>query len=472
MSAEFGIMGLGVMGKSLCLNLANKGFHLALYNRRLEGVEEDVADQFIEQHPSLKNARGYEQLAAFVKYLEVPRKILLMVPAGKAVDQLIEQLIPKLSPGDILIDGGNSHYKETQRRIQELHEHQIHFIGAGISGGEEGALKGPSIMPGGNPEAYALVSRYLENIAARDQVGKACCAYIGPDGAGHFVKMVHNGIEYAEMQLLTEVYSLFRFGQGKNPDQIAEILESWKSQGLNSYLLEITVDILRRKEENDWLLDKVLDQAANKGTGSWTTVAASELGVPATMITAALFARYLSSFKQERLHAEEAFAFSTHKSGNGHELAVEDIRFAYQTARIINHHQGFQLIQAAAQEYAWQLNLAEIARIWTNGCIIRSDLMEKLAQSRWEESNLLLQSPFKEETRAHSHHLGQVVSEAVFQGIPLPCMAAAIQYLQAYVQGNSAANLIQAQRDYFGAHTYQRIDDPSRKAFHSDWKGN
>jgi 6-phosphogluconate dehydrogenase len=464
--SEFGLIGLGVMGKSLSLNLAENNFKLSLYNRHQDGIEENIARDFIDSHELLQKAKGFDDLEAFIASLEVPRKIFMMIKAGPALDKVIGIIKPHLDEGDILIDGGNSHYKDTSRRMQALKEDGIHFIGSGVSGGEEGARKGPSIMPGGPKAAYEKISPYLEAIAAKDNSGGSCCAYIGKEGAGHFVKMVHNGIEYAEMQLLAEVYTLLRFGLDKSPDLIADILQTWRADGLDSYLLEITVDILRTKEGEDFLIDKILDKAGNKGTGSWTTIAAADLGIPSTMITAALFARYTSAFKAIRVAQSKIF-------NNIPEQITFDsnvLRDAYRLARLLNHQQGFWLISAAGTAYDWSLNLPEIARIWTNGCIIRSELMESLVDVLKHNGDILEDTSLQSAVSQNRNALQKIIKVGLDAQLPLPCFSAASTYLLTFAQARSSANIIQAQRDYFGAHTYQRVDDPSGKAHHTQWK--
>jgi 6-phosphogluconate dehydrogenase len=372
-TSEIGLLGLGVMGKSLCRNLAKKGFAISMYNRHVKGIEENVAVDFKKQSNKLSTTLPFDELQSFVNSLQKPRKIMLMVNAGKTIDKVINSLEPYLSEGDILIDGGNSHYKDTQIREEYLKSQHIHFMGVGISGGEQGALKGPSIMPGGSETAYSIAQEYLEAIAAKDGNNLPCCSYLGKEGSGHFVKMVHNGIEYVEMQLLAEVFGIFEY-MGYNPDEIANIFESWKITA-NSYLLSITIDILRKKEGNDWLIHKIMDKAGNKGTGNWATMATAEFGVPSTLIANALFARYISSFKEERVEMSKKY---NDNKNSPLSISNKDILKAYQLARIINHHQGFKLIDEVSNSNNWELNLAEIARIWTNGCIIKSAFMETL----------------------------------------------------------------------------------------------
>lgn len=461
--AEFGLIGLGVMGKSLCRNLASKGVKISMFNRHVSGKEENIASDFKQQHRELENALAFNELNKFVSSLQQPRKIFLMVNAGSAIDAVIEELTPLLSKNDIIIDGGNSHYEDTARRANLLSERDLFFIGCGVSGGEEGALKGPSIMPGGDLQAYDLIKPYLEKIAARDKKGKPCCAYIGKSGSGHFTKMLHNGIEYAEMQLLAELYQIFKT-KGNNPDEIAEIL-SKSEPDTQSYLLEITVDILKKKEGDDWLIHKILDKAGNKGTGNWTTIASAQLGVPSTLIAGSLFARYLSAFKDDRVRVQKILPTEL----NAIDVTDNHILEAYQLARIINHIQGFKFLKEASETYKWSLNLSEIARIWTNGCIIRSELMEKLVGMLKNGDDLILHTEISSSIKKLKPALSKVVAKCIESNIAVPCLSEAINYLNGISQADSPANLIQAQRDYFGAHTYQRVDDNSGKFHHTEW---
>lgn len=463
MKSEFGLFGLGVMGKSLSRNLAQKGFNISLFNREVKGTEENVAIDFKSAHNELESAQAFSDIEAFVNSLQTPRRIMLMVNAGKITDMVIEDLIPFLTDGDILIDGGNSNYLKTKERYDYLNAKNIHFIGVGVSGGEEGALKGPSIMPGGNKETYNLVKPYLESIAAKDSNGLPCCTYIGEEGSGHFVKMVHNGIEYVEMQLLAEVYTILKT-LGNNPDEIASILESWKSKA-DSYLLGISVDVLRKKEGEHWLLDKIVDKAGNKGTGNWTAIATAQLGVPSTLVASALFARYTSFYKEERLEASKNFSINPSLVN----LKIDEVLNAYQFARIVNHYQGLKLISEAGKAYAWQLNLSEIARIWTNGCIIKSDLIMDLIPVLKEDDNILTHKTIINQLKSLKPSINKVVSKCILNELVVPCLSESVSFLNAYTSANSAANLIQAQRDYFGAHTYQRTDDASGKFHHTNW---
>jgi 6-phosphogluconate dehydrogenase len=463
MKSEFGLFGLGVMGKSLSRNLAQKGFNISIFNREVKGTEEDIALNFKNSHKELETAQAFSNIETFVNSLQTPRKIMLMVNAGKITDLVIEDLIPFLSEGDVLIDGGNSNYLDTKARYDYLKAKHIHFIGVGVSGGEEGALKGPSIMPGGNKEIYNLVKPYLEKIAAKDANNAPCCTYVGEEGSGHFVKMVHNGIEYVEMQLLAEVYTIFKM-MGNTPDETADILESWKPIA-NSYLMEISIDILRKKDGNDWLINKIVDKAGNKGTGNWTTIATAQLGAPSTLIASALFARFTSFYKEERIQASKNF----NKEVSILSLNSDDVLNAYQFARIVNHYQGIKLISEAGKAYKWYLNLSEIARIWTNGCIIRSNFMVELISILKEDDNILKHESIINQLNSLKPSVNKVVAGCVLNELAIPCLSDSVNFFNAYTTANSSANIIQAQRDYFGAHTYQRIDDDSGKFHHTNW---
>ncbi len=463
-TSEFGLFGLGVMGKSLCRNLANNGFKISMFNRHVDGVEVDVAKNFKAEYSELSQAKAFDDIAAFVNSLQQPRRIMLMVNAGKTIDYVIEDLLPYLSENDIIIDGGNSNYKKTKERNTYLKTKGIHFIGTGVSGGEEGALKGPSIMPSGDKEAYKNVAQFLETISAKDKNGLPCCTYVGPEGSGQFIKMVHNGVEYVEMQLLAEVATILE-SLGQNPDDIANTLDSWKATA-NSYLLEITATIFRKKEGGDWLVNKILDKAGNKGTGNWTTIASAELGVPSTLIASALFSRYISFYKEERVQLSKNFENSNTSELN---VTTNDILEAYQFARIINHYQGFKLISEASNKFEWHLNLSEIARIWTNGCIIRSTLMEDLVAVFKHTTNILTNPELISTVNNYKPSAKKVVSQCIFNDVTTPALAEAIQFLNGITTKYASANIIQAQRDYFGAHTYQRLDDDSGKSYHSNW---
>ncbi|MBK8921205.1 MAG: NADP-dependent phosphogluconate dehydrogenase [Saprospirales bacterium] len=462
---EFGLAGLGVMGKSLARNLAGRGFRLALFNREIAGKEENVARDFLGQHPEVA-AQGFNDLPRFVESLPRPRKILLMIPEP-ATNVFTDELLPLLAPGDIVIDGGNAHYLETERRAARAAARGVGWLGTGVSGGEQGALTGPSIMVGGAAADYRQVKIYLENIAAKGPGGRVCCTRVGADGAGHFVKMTHNGIEYAEMQLLAELYGFLRDVQGLKNSEMADLLETWRDPKTDSFLLEITVDILRKTENGQSLLDLVRDEASSKGTGSWAVEAAAGLGFPATMMAAALFARYVSAAKTERVQAAQLYP-GNKPARTKMSLAV--LKKAYQTARIINHHQGFGLLRAASEHYGWQLDLPAIARIWTNGCIIRSGLMNELPACLRKHPALLFHPKIQRRVRAGRGALARFCAEAARSGQAAPCFLAASDFLNSLATAAAPANLIQAQRDYFGAHTIRRTDDPAGKSFHVNWK--
>lgn len=462
--AEFGLIGLGVMGKSLARNLGSKGFKLALYNQNLPGKEEGVANQATQDYPELKTARGFEDIELFVASLQLPRKIFIMVPAGQAVDQVIQQILPLLQDGDIIMDGGNSHFEDTEKRSSQLSQQGIYYLGVGVSGGEQGALSGPSIMPGGSLMGYKGIKNYLEAIAARDHNGQSCCTYIGPGGAGHFVKMIHNGIEYAEMQLLAEMYWILREGLNYSPDRIASVFETWNAGEARGYLLEITIKILRHREDGTLVLDQIADIGGSKGTGSWSLTAAARLGMPANLISEALFARFSSSFKKEKQLASEQI--NRHRMGIS--ISEDQLKQAYMLARWINHHQGIEILHSASREYNWELDLPGIARIWTNGCIIRSALMEELAQSLVSQPNLLSSRLAKVEGMLND--LTRVVRISLEGRLAIPCLSSALNVVLNYTSEASPINLIQAQRDFFGAHTYRRKDDPYGKSYHTNWE--
>ncbi len=462
-NTDFGIIGLGVMGKSISLNIAEKGFKISVYNRA-EGDEKHVVDDFIIENNSFKNIKGFTDLDTFVNSIEKPRKILLMIPAGKPVDTVINRLMTLLSEEDCILDGGNSHYLNTKKRFELLKSKNFAFLGVGISGGEAGARKGPSIMPGGSKEGYKNVSKILETVAARDFKGNPCCTYIGPEGAGHYIKMVHNGIEYAEMQLLAELFALLSLSMGY--EKISEVFSSWNDGHLSNYLLEIMTEILLKKEGDEYVIDLILDKAGNKGTGSWSSTSALELGVPNTMMTAAVFARYISSFKEKRVSFSKRIESQYKAKPN---LNIEDLKNAYQSARIVNHHQGFELINEASKNFDWNLNLSEIARIWTNGCIIKSNLMEHCVSVFMSSETLLDDISIFISVSKNEQSIATVLTKGISTRIALPCFQAAYNYWVSLTTDRLPANIIQAQRDYFGAHTYQRIDNPLHKFFHTNW---
>ncbi len=465
-TSEFGIFGLGVMGKSLCRNLAKRGFKISMYNRHLDDTEVEVAKRFKTQFSELSEAKAFDDITAFVNSLQQPRLILLMINSGKTIDRVIKNLLPHLSENDILIDGGNSNYKKTKERFDYLKSKNIHFIDAGVSGGEKGALNGPSIMPSGDKAAYAMVQPYLEAISAKDKDDLPCYTYIGSEGSGHFIKMVHNGIEYVEMQLLAEVTIILE-ALGQNPDAIADTLDGWKNKA-SSYLLDITALLLRKKDDDgDWLVKKILDKAGNKGTGNWTTIASSELGVPSTLVATALFSRFISFYKDERHQLNKLFDKTETSELN---LTSMEVFEAYQFARIINHYQGFKLINEASNTYKWNLNLSEIARIWTNGCIIKSTLMEDLVEPLKHKANILTNTKLIDCVNQYRSAAKKVVLQSLLSDIATPALSEAVQFLNGITTAYSSANIIQAQRDFFGAHTYKRLDDDSGKSYHTIWE--
>lgn len=466
MKSSLGIIGLGVMGSSLARNMAGNGFNISLYNQFVENLEEQVADKLISAYPKMQSAKGFEDLEAFVGSLRTPRIIICMIPAGKPIDQLIEKLTPLLSAHDILMDCGNSHFKDTEQRQAKLAEMGIRYLGVGVSGGEEGALNGPSIMVGGAQSDYDHVQKYLESIAATDKLGNPCCAFVGKSGAGHFVKMIHNGIEYAEMQLLAEVYGILRWANQFSPDDVAKVFESWMETDVSSYLLEISKDILQKKEGENWLVDLILDTAENKGTGGWTTMVAAELGVPIPTIAEALFARYSSTFKNLRRQLNDTI----NEPVEPFRISTDDLLKTYRLARISNHQQGFHLIQIASTKYQWGIDLSTLARVWTNGCIIRSSLMDNL-EMLFKKCDLVLHDELIQSTISQDRAYAlSVVSNAIKCNVPIPAMSSALIYLQSISRDNSYANFIQAQRDYFGAHGYQRIDGELNQKVHTKWK--
>lgn len=463
MQHQIGLIGLGVMGSSLALNIRDKGFKIAVYNRQ-SATEVDVAHKFAEAN----SVQGFDDLSSFVASIAIPRKILLMVNAGQAVDEVIKALVPLLQPGDLIMDGGNSHYEDTKRRNELLQKQGLMYMGVGISGGEEGARRGPAIMPGGSYEAYELVAPILDAIAAKNSQQQPCSVYIGPEGAGHFVKMVHNGIEYAEMQILAETYALMKDLLGYSPELIAQTLDHWKQEGEGSYLLEITRDILLKKEQDDYLLDKILDAAEQKGTGGWTLKAALDLNTPLNTITDAVTARMLSSMKDTRVKTNAAYA-SVFQHTKSHTLTSDDLKAAYKATRRINHIIGFAMMHNAATSYEWKLNLGQIADIWTNGCIIRSTLMEKLAILLPSQHDLLLHPEMVQELGALSSQWSKTVGQGLQNNITLPVYSSGLNYFLSMITAQSPANLIQAQRDFFGAHKYKRIDSDPNKYFHTQW---
>lgn len=460
--SEFGVFGLGVMGSSISLNIADKGYALSVYNRA-DGGEEEVVNNFLADNKEKTNIQGFTDLKLFIESLERPRKILIMIKAGPTVDLVLNLILPMLSEGDIIIDGGNSHYLKTKKRYDLARSKGIEFIGAGISGGEEGARRGPSIMPGGTRSSYDLVSDILESIAAKDDFGKTCCTYIGPEGSGHFIKMVHNGIEYVEMQLLAEMYGLM--SKSMSNEQIADVFEQWSQGDLSSYLLDITTQVLRKKEGETYLLDLILDKAGNKGTGSWSSKAAFDMGIPNTMMSSAVFARYISSFKQAREKMSK-LVDTDHVEVN---LDLEGLKASYGFARLINHQQGFKLMQSASETNNWGLVFSDIARIWSNGCIIKSSLMNMLHKEFHNSVDLFDMDVIVEALKTDEEAIRKLLMSSLEQRVSLHCFSSAYYYWVDMTTERLSANLIQAQRDFFGAHTYQRIDAPESEFYHTKW---
>ncbi|TBL64666.1 NADP-dependent phosphogluconate dehydrogenase [Hafnia alvei] len=463
---QIGVVGMAVMGRNLALNIESRGYTVSIFNRST-----DKTDEVVAENPG-KNLVPYYTVQEFVESLEKPRRILLMVKAGEATDKTIDSLKPYLEKGDILIDGGNTFFQDTIRRNRELSAEGFNFIGTGVSGGEEGALKGPSIMPGGQKHAYELVAPILKKIAAVAEDGEACVTYIGSDGAGHYVKMVHNGIEYGDMQLIAEAYSLLKHGLNLSNDELATTFTEWNKGELNSYLIDITKDIFTKKdEEGKYLVDVILDEAANKGTGKWTSQSSLDLGEPLSLITESVFARYISSLKDQRVAASKVLSGPKAQvvSGDKSEF-VEKVRRALYLGKIVSYAQGFSQLRAASEEYSWDLNYGEIAKIFRAGCIIRAQFLQKITDAYAQDAsiaNLLLAPYFKQIADEYQQALRDVVSYAVQNGIPTPTFSAAISYYDSYRSAVLPANLIQAQRDYFGAHTYKRTDKEG--VFHTEW---
>jgi 6-phosphogluconate dehydrogenase len=465
---QIGVVGLAVMGRNLALNIESRGFSVSVYNRTPSRTEE-----LLREHPG-KRLVGTYSLEEFVESLEVPRKILLMVQAGKGTDEMINQLVPLLSPGDILIDGGNSFFGDTQRRNKELEARGIRFIGTGVSGGEEGALKGPAIMPGGQLDAYRLVEPILTAISAKVN-GEPCCTYIGPDGAGHYVKMVHNGIEYGDMQLICEAYHLLKDVLGVGARELHEIFSEWNKGELDSYLIEITADIFSKidPETGKPMVDVILDSAGQKGTGKWTSQSALDLGVPLSIITESVFVRFISAMKEERILASKQLKGPSVQPYDGDRAEfVEAVRRALYASKICSYAQGFAQMRAASEEYNWNLNYGNIAMIFRGGCIIRAQFLHKIKDAYDRDpnlKNLLLDPYFKQIVEGYQDAWRKVVGIAVSRGIPVPAFASALAYYDSYRTERLPANLLQAQRDYFGAHTFQRLDKEG--TFHFQWLG-
>ncbi|MCI0499114.1 MAG: decarboxylating NADP(+)-dependent phosphogluconate dehydrogenase [Planctomycetales bacterium] len=469
-TADIAVVGLAVMGENLILNMESKGFTVACYNRTVSKV-----DDFIAGRAKGKNILGCHSVEDMVANLKTPRKVMIMVKAGKPVDDFIEQVLPHLENGDILIDGGNSHFPDTIRRTQYVENKGKLYIGTGVSGGEEGALLGPSIMPGGSPAAWPHVKPIFQKISAHTNAGEPCCDWVGENGAGHFVKMVHNGIEYGDMQMICETYQMMKQGLGLSNDRMHAVFKEWNEGELDSYLIEITRDILGYKDDDGKeVVDLILDAAGQKGTGKWTVVAALDTGMPLTLIGEAVFARCLSAIKEERVAASKVLSGPKKAFDGDKKQMVDDLRQALYASKIVSYAQGYQLMRTAAKEYNWNLNNGGIALMWRGGCIIRSVFLGKIKEAFDKNphlSNLLLDPFFKNAVEKAQAAWRRVVVAAVNMGVPMPAISSALAYYDGYRAERLPANLLQAQRDYFGAHTYERVDRPRGQFFHTNWTG-
>ena len=470
--SDIGLIGLAVMGENLVLNMESKGFHVSVFNRTVEKV-----DKFMEGRGKGKNIYGARSLEDFVSSLKSPRKVFLMVKAGQAVDDFIDKLIPLLDEGDIIIDGGNTHFPDTTRRTAYVESKGLLYVGTGVSGGEEGALNGPSMMPGGSPAAWPYVKPIFQGICAKVADGTPCCDWVGEGGAGHFVKMVHNGIEYGDIQLICECYQIMKDILGMTNEEMHEVFAEWNKGDLDSYLIEITRDILAKKDEDGkYVLDYILDTAGQKGTGKWTAVAALDAGVPLTLIGEAVFARCLSAQKEERVAASKILQGPSPVKFTGDRKAfLEDLRKALFAAKVVSYAQGYTLMRAAAKEYGWNLNYGGIALMWRGGCIIRSVFLGKIKEAfdkNPDIANILLDPYFCDKLAEAQQGWRNVLGQAIVNGVPAPTLSAALEYYDGYRCGRLPANLLQAQRDYFGAHTYERTDRPRGEFFHTNWTGH
>ena len=467
--ADIGLIGLAVMGENLVLNMERNGFIVAVYNRTTEKV-----DAFISGRGAGKNIIGTHSLSQLVSVLRRPRKVMILVKAGAPVDEFIQKLIPHLEPGDIIIDGGNSHYPDTSRRTRFVEETGLLYIGTGVSGGEEGALNGPSIMPGGSRDAWQHVKPVFQAIAAKVDDGTPCCDWIGEAGAGHFVKMVHNGIEYGDMQLICEAYHLMKVLLRMSNQEMHEVFAEWNRGELNSYLIEITRDILAYSSDGEELIDRILDTAGQKGTGKWTVMAALDMGVPLTLIAESVFSRALSSGKEERVRASGILAsLSPAYEGDRYEF-ISDLQKALYASKIVSYAQGYMLMKTAAMEYGWNINYGGIALMWRGGCIIRSVFLGNIKEAFDRNpnlENLLLDPFFRDKIEKAQDSWRKVLATAIQHGIPVPALASALNFFDGYRSSWLPANLLQAQRDYFGAHTYERTDRPRGEFFHTNWTG-
>jgi 6-phosphogluconate dehydrogenase len=469
--ADIGLIGLAVMGENLVLNMERNGFTVAVYNRTTARV-----DEFLAGRASAKNIIGAHSPAELVAHLKRPRRVMLMVQAGSAVDRVTETLLPLLEPGDILIDGGNSNYQDTTRRTRAMAEKGILYVGAGVSGGEEGALLGPSIMPGGNAAAWPHIEPIFKAIAAKVADGSACCEWIGDEGAGHYVKMVHNGIEYGDMQMIAESYDLLRSLAGIEPAEMSAVFEEWNRGELESYLIEITAEILAKADEDTGrpMVDLILDAAGQKGTGKWTGIDSLMLGAPVTAITEAVFARALSALKDEREAASRVLSGPARRFDGDPRALAADVRKALYASKICSYAQGFQLLAMAAKEYGWRLDLGSVALLWRGGCIIRAAFLDRIKEAYVAApglANLVVDAYFRDAVNDAQGAWRRVVATAVTCGVPVPAFSSALAWFDGYRSERLPANLLQAQRDYFGAHTYERVDRPRGEFFHSNWTG-
>jgi len=468
--ADIGVIGLAVMGENLILNMESKGFTVACFNRTVSKV-----DAFTSGRAQGKNIIGCHSIEELTASLKTPRKVMLMVKAGQAVDAFIDKVLPHLEDGDIIIDGGNSHFPDTIRRTEYVESKGKLYIGTGVSGGEEGALLGPSMMPGGSPKAWPAVKDIFQSICAQTDSGEPCCDWVGENGAGHFVKMVHNGIEYGDMQMICETYQMMKEGLGMTNQEMHAAFAEWNAGELDSYLIEITRDILGHKDEDgNEVVDLILDTAGQKGTGKWTAIAALDQGQPLTLIGEAVFARCLSALKEERVAASKVLSGPKPQFQGDKQAFVNDLRHALYAAKIVSYAQGYQLMRAAATEYKWNLNYGGIALMWRGGCIIRSAFLGKIKEAFDQEpnlTNLLLTPFFKDAVEKAQASWRRVVTTAVEMGIPVPAISTALAYYDGYRHDRLPANLLQAQRDYFGAHTYERVDKPRGEFFHTNWTG-
>jgi len=467
---DIALIGLAVMGENLVLNMESRGFSVAVYNRTVAKV-----DAFTRGRALGKNILGCHSIEELCRNLKRPRKVMMLVKAGGAVDEFIEQLLPHLEAGDIVIDGGNSNFPDTIRRTEYLESKGLLYIGTGVSGGEEGALKGPSIMPGGSPAAWPHVKEIFQAISAKTEDGTPCCDWVGEGGAGHFVKMVHNGIEYGDMQMICETYQVMKDGLGYSNEQMHAVFAEWNRGELDSYLIEITRDILGYKDEDgQHVVDLIFDRAGQKGTGKWTVNAALDTGQPLTLIGEAVFARCLSSMKGERVAASKVLGSSRPAYTGDAKALVDDLRQALYASKIVSYAQGYQLMRAAAGEFGWNLNYGGIALMWRGGCIIRSVFLGKIKEAFDKNpglSNLLLDPFFADAVKSADASWRRVASAAIAMGIPMPCIGSALAFYDGYRSERLPANLLQAQRDYFGAHTYERVDKPAGEFFHTNWTG-